>query len=1115
MLISTDSREPTEGTGAGCARCGFESPDGLSYCGCCGAPLDVVCPACGTRNPPRFRFCGGCGVALEPVSPHVAGRLPAEPDAERRQLTVMFCDLVGSTRLSLDLDPEELHQLVRGYQEVCGRAIERFDGHIAQYLGDGVLAYFGYPVALENEAERAVRAGLGVTAEVRRLGERWRHRTGEDLAVRVGIHTGLVVVGEVGSGARRENLALGGTPNIAARLQTVAEPNTVVISAVTHRLVSRSFDTTDLGPRSLRGVPGIGSVYRVNAVHDDQRAGRRTELIGRESELAALTDAWDGVLSGRGLAVTLTGDAGIGKSHLIDAFLTTLAGTSHIIVECRCLTYYRNTAFHPIINWLEAETGLKSGRTSEQALLSLETLLDRDGLPVREALPAFAGLLGIPFETSDGAPAPEALKERTRAWIIQMLMKSAESCPVVLLVEDIHWADPSTLELLDQFAAMIGDRRLLALFTTRPEFAPSWDGQTGTAAISLERLSPGDTERIVRAVAGKAVPAEVMRQIVLRTDGVPLFVEELSKTVLQSGLLVEHADRYELVGPLPPLAIPATLQDSLEARLDRLASVKEIAQVGAAIGREFPYDVLMAVAAIDEAVLRDALNRLVDAELIHEVESGGNATYAFKHALIQEAAYESLLRSTRQRYHMRIADVLVNRFAELAATEPETIALHYAAAGLPELSAPYWRDAGVRAMRSWANLEAVAHLRRGLEQLVLAKPSPDHTRLEFEMQAALGTALIATEGYTSVDVRNAYEQARSLCLELNEPARLAAVTVGLFAYHIVRLDLGEAGRLADELTELAATTGSEQISLIANAAQGSVHLNRGNLPVARRHFDDAIATYDPERHASLHLSFGHDLGVVSHAYLGAVHWFAGYPIQSRRSGEAAVELARRIGHPHSLALALAFLGAQHLWRRDNEAVTAVAEELLSLASEQRFKHWQADALLMQACLLSENGKPDAAVERIEHAASLFRDRGSGADPQYDLRMARVYSRIGRIDDALSILDRVVHHSGVMAAFRWQSEFCHLMAQVLASIDGRHAEAESWLRQSIADARRQSARSPELRAATSLGRILIATGRHSEAHDLLRPVYETFTEGHELPDLRDAAALLEQLAAANA
>jgi tetratricopeptide (TPR) repeat protein len=415
-------------------------------------------------------------------------------------------------------------------------------------------------------------------------------------------------------------------------------------------------------------------------------------------------------------------------------------------------------------------------------------------------------------------------------------------------------------------------------------------------------------------------------------------------------------------------------------------------------------------------------------------------------------------------------------------------------------------------MRNWANQEAVSHLRRGLEQLQLASPTPELKRVELELNGALGTALIATEGYTSVHVRNAYERAREICLELNDPIRLATLTVGLFAYHIVRLDLEDAGALADALSALAAETNSEQISLLADAAQGSVHLNLGNLERAHRHFDAAIQTYDPDRHASLHLSFGHDLGVISHAYLGAVHWFAGYPIRSRESGEAAVALARRVKHPHSLAFALAFLGAQHLWRREMESCMPVAEELLALATERRFRHWQADALLMQACILADHGKAEAALERLEHAASLFRHRGTGADPQYDLRMARVFDRVGRKEDALRILESVTGNAGVVRAFRWQSEFCHLMAQVLATMDGRRGDAESWLRRSLEDARQKGAMSAELRAATSLAVLLVQTGRHGEADAVLRPIYETFTEGHELPDLRDAAGLLDRIEA---
>jgi class 3 adenylate cyclase/tetratricopeptide (TPR) repeat protein len=1108
--ISTDREESTVPTGQSCSRCGFDSPAGMAFCGSCGAPHDRPCSVCGTRNPPRFRFCGGCGAPLETVVHGAVGGVEVEPEAERRQLTVMFCDLVGSTRLSLDLDPEELRELLRGYQAACARAIERFDGHIAQYLGDGVLVYFGYPVALENEAERAVRAGLSVAEEVHRLGAKWRHRTGETLAVRIGIHTGLVVVGEVGSGAKRENLALGGTPNIAARLQSIAEPNTVVISAVTHRLVSRSFATTDLGPRTLRGVSGIGAIYRVDGIQDEVRSGRRTELVGRERELAALAEMWDDVRDGRGRTVILVGDAGIGKSHLVDGFLDTLADVSHIVIECRCLPYYHNTALHPFVDRLESEIGLRAGKSPEQALHSLEKLLERDGLPVREAMPAFAALLGLPYEMPDPAPSPEAFKDRIHAWLLQLLLHTAETCPVVFLVEDVHWADPSTIELITRFRSRIDATRVLALFTARTGFRSEWSEHGDVVRVDLGRLSAADTERIVHGVAGKPLPAEVLRQIVMRTDGVPLFVEELSKTVLQTGLLVERPDRYVLEGPLPPLAIPATLQDSLEARLDRLAAVKEIAQLGATLGREFAYDLLHAVSGIDEQTLHHGLQRLVDAELILEVESGDSPAYAFRHALLQEAAYQSLLRSTRQRYHARIAEVLVREFPELTQSEPETVALHYAAAGLPHLSAPRWLEAGKRAMRAWANQEAVSHLRNGLAQLELMEPSVDRAGLELELQATLGPALIATEGYTSAAVRSAYERALAICQDSGEVERLATIVVGLFAYHIVRLDLNEAGALADELTELAGRTGSEEMQLLADGAKGSVLLNLGALKQAEHYFERAITAYDPQRHSSLLLSFGHDVGVVSHSYLGAVHWFAGFPIRSRRSGEAAVELARSVGHPHSLAFALAFHGAQNLWRREWDVILDIANELLALSTEWRFRHWQADALTLQACVLAEHDKADAALERLHHAASLFQDRGTGADPQYDLRMALVYNLIGRQENALHILEQVVGEDWGTRAFRWRSEFCLLLAHVLQTIDGRESEAEVWLRRSVEDAHGLGARSPELRAATSLARLLGRRGNVDEAIGLLRPVYETFTEGHDLPDLREAADLMASL-----
>jgi class 3 adenylate cyclase/predicted ATPase len=1102
-----------------CARCGFGNPPGMSFCGSCGAPLAAICPTCGTSNPQRFRFCGGCGATI--VRSQATASKPAHEvaaairEAERRQLTVMFCDLVGSTALSLKIDPEELREILRSYQAVCADSIERFGGYIAQYLGDGVLVYFGYPVALENEAERAVRAGLRVLEEMGRLNAALRNRTGDEMAIRIGIHTGLVVVDEVGGGARRENLALGGTPNIAARLQGLAQPDTIVISAVTQRLVARHFNCEDLGPAQLRGVTGIGSAWRVVGERIRPRGGRRTRLVGRDAELGVLLERWQHVLEGSGQQVLITGDAGIGKSHLVDDFLDRVKSTTHVVLECRCQAYYQSTALFPIIDFIERDLGFAPGQGDDNRLNALRAMLERDELPVEEMLPLFASLLELPYSARDETPAgtPEGRRDHTRAALIRFILRAVDTSPVILIIEDLHWADPSTLDLIEQLIPRLRAARIFALFTTRPGFSPSWRREDHTAILDLGRLSHPEAENIVRTVAGKPLPASVVNEIVTRTDGVPLFVEELTKTVLQSGLLEEREDRYVLDGPLPPLAIPATLKDSLEARLDRLAAVKEIAQFGATLGREFSWAILQAVAQLEDATLAAALAQLVDAELIWVDGAPPDATYTFKHALIQETAYESLLRSTRQRYHRRIATVLEREFREIAETEPETLAHHYTRAELPERAVPHWLHAGRRALERSANVEAGAHLRRGLELLRLMPPSEERSWIEIEFQAALGTALISTEGYTSPGVHVAYDRARTLCHEVNDTARIAPVLTGLFAYYIVRRELIPATELAIELNALAETVEDDQIELMASVANGVLEFNRGNLTNGRLALEHSLRLYDPERHAPLVVSFGHDLGVICHSFLSVLLWYQGEVDKGLEASRQAIDLARRIRHAHSLALALAFAGSLRLGLSDNEGAATFAEELLALSTEWGFKHWQGDAVLTQACILACNGQGHAAEERIEAAAVLFRDRGTGADPQYDIRVARALGAAGRLDEGIRLIESDVSDSQTTRVTRWNTEFYLLLAELLANHTEREPETEVWLQRAIEQAKRDGAAFLEMVAAARLAERMAVRGEAEEARALLAPVYARITEGRDSVPLRAAASLLDRLDAA--
>jgi class 3 adenylate cyclase len=623
---------------------------------------------------------------------------PRAPEAERRQLTVLFCDLVDSTVLASQLDPEEWREVVRAYQETCATVIARYEGHIAQYLGDGLLVYFGYPQAHEDDAQRAVRTGWGIIEAVGPLKRRLAQDKGIPLAVRIGIDTGLVVVGEIGSGGRPEQLALGETPNVAARLQGLAAPDTVVISAATHRLVQGYFTVEPLGPQPLKGVAAPVPVYRIletsTALSRLDVAGVTglTPLVGRESEVALLLERWEQSQAGQGQVVLLSGEAGIGKSRLVEVLRQRVVSAGSPRIMLRCSPYHTQSALYPVIQHLHRVLDWRRDETPAATLDTLERLLQASGLAPGVAVPLLAALLSVPIAEGRYPPlglTPQQQRQRTLDTLTTWLLAEAERQPVLVVWEDLHWADPSTLELLGLLIDQVPTARMLTFVTYRPEFRPPWAPRSHLTQLTVGRLSPPQVETMVRQLTGdKSLPAGVLAQVVAKTDGVPLFVEELVKMLLESGLVREEGDRYGLTGPLTPLAIPATLQDSLMARLDRLSTARTVAQLGSVLGREFPYALVRAVAPLDEATVQRGLAQLVEAELLYQRGRPPQARYVFKHVLIQETAYQSLLKSTRQQAHQRTAQVLAAQFPELVETQPELLAYHYTEAGLGAQALP-------------------------------------------------------------------------------------------------------------------------------------------------------------------------------------------------------------------------------------------------------------------------------------------------------------------------------------------------------------------------------------------------------------------------------------------
>jgi class 3 adenylate cyclase/predicted ATPase len=1105
-----------------CPRCQQDVPPDAQFCPACGARLAPVCAQCGTTNAPGHKFCKQCGQSLVTFPQESIGEPREAPaaEAERRQISVMFCDLVGATALSERLDPEDMREIVRTYQEVCGEVIGRFEGHVAQYLGDGVLVYFGHPVAHEDDAQRAVRSGLGIVWGLEKLNARLSSERDLRLAVRVGIHTGLVVVGQMGGGGKYEQLALGETPNLAARLQVLAEPDTVVISEATHRLTHGFFACRDLGMHTLKGVSVPMRAYRVLGEGPAQSrlevtaATGLTPLVGREQEVGLLLGRWEQVQDGLGQAVLLTGEAGIGKSRLVEVLKEHVTQTPHARWECRCSPYYRDSALHPVIDLYQRALRLTREESSEGKLAKIERGLAEYGLATHEAIMLWASLLSVPLPDRYPALAltPQRQKQKTLEAILALLLALAARQPLLLVVEDLHWVDPSTLELLTLILDQVPTSSVMALFTCRPDFDPPWALRAHLTPLTVTRLTRKQTELLVaRVAAAKVLPLEVLEQIVAKTDGVPLFVEELTKMVLESGLLRERDGRYELTGPLPALAIPATLQDSLMARLDRLATVKDVAQLGATLGRSFSYELLRAVSPMEEPTLQKTLRRLVEAELLYQRGIPPQATFIFKHALIQEAAYQSLLKSRRQQFHQRIAQVLLEHFPETPETQPELLAHHYTEAGLLEDAIRYWQRAGERAFKRGANAEAIAHLNKGLAMLNDLPDGPERVGREFDLQAARGAVLMTTKGYAAPEVEQTYLRSLELARQTGNPSQLFAAEWGLFWFSMLRAEVRNCRPVGEELVRMAENAGDPGLLVQAHNSRGQNLYYLGDLPAARHHLERAIAICDAREHRAHDIRRGQLTKVIANReHAALVLWCLGYPAQALERSRQALALAQTEAQPLGRAYALGFATQLHQLRHEGPAAQVQAEAMMALSREHGLTFWLAMATFRLGAAFALQGRLEDGIAKMREGLDAWRATGAELERPYRLAvLAQAYRRLGQAEAARGVLEEAFTAVNATGEAVWEAELHRLKAEsLLAQAD--EDEAEASLLQAIVVARGQQAKSLELRSATSLGRLWQQQGKPEDARRIVSAVYGWFTEGLDTKDLQEAKALLDQL-----
>ena len=1041
------------------------------------------------------------------------------PEAERRQLTVLFCDLVGSTALAVKLDPEDMREVIRAFQDSCAAVVTQMGGHVARFMGDGLLVYFGYPQAHEDDAERAVRAGLDLVAKVGQL----PLPTEEPLQARVGIATGVVVVGDtIGEKSAQEHAVVGETPNLAGRLQSVAAPNSTMIAATTLRLLGDVFVCEQLGPFELKGLSEPVMAWRVlgERVAESRFAAihpkNLTRFVGRQHELHQLYGLWRRVEGGKGQVALLCGEAGIGKSRISKTLLNRIADDANVTIRLQCSPYHNNTPFYPIITQHEHAAHFQPLDPPKVKFEKLEALLSQIGSEIVVDAPLYAALLSIP--TNGRYPAldltPRRQKDLTIEALTRQVLTLARTKSVLFVIEDAHWIDPSTLEATNRFIEAIRTAPVFLLITFRPEFFPPWLDQPHVTMIQIDRLGRDKATAMIRNLAGgKEMPTEVLEAIVSKTDGVPLFIEELTKMVLESGLLRDAGDHYITVGPLPHLAIPTTLHDSLMARLDRLSTVKEVAQISAGIGREFTYRLLAAVAAISGTALQLALEQLTRAGLIFCRGEPPDATYIFKHALLQDAAYASMLRGRRQQLHRRIAAALEDQFIELAEAQPQLMAHHLAQAGLTERAINYLQKAGQRANESSAHAEAIGHLKLALELLQSLPEGPEHKRKALELQVMLAQAMIAGRGYAAPETRQVLLQAKSLTDEHTEVSQKFTILYGIWASYYVAGEVPTQQKAALEFLTEAERHDDTAARCLSHRTLGTTYVQMGEFATGRQHLERAWELYDPEHHSQSKYLYGQDIGATALSYLCWALWHLGYIDQAAAVAAEATKRAEELSHPFTLAYTICHArGMMDIFRRCPEDMSSYANTVISICTEHDFPFWAAGGRILDGWAVACQGKPDEGIEKLEEGLAAWRKTGARLWlPIFLAVKAEAHAKAGRSDTALNIIEEALAIADETGECWAIAEVLRIKASLLQAARRTAAdEIEKLLVKSLETGQRQQALSWQLRTACDLSRLWQEQGRSQEALKLLQSTYGQFTEGFGTADLIHAEALLESL-----
>jgi class 3 adenylate cyclase/tetratricopeptide (TPR) repeat protein len=1076
-----------------CSKCGTDNVAGSRFCNQCATPLTKRCTKCTSENAPEAIFCAHCAAPLDaaaPIRPH-------DPlTGERRHLTVLFCDLVNSTSIAAQLDPEEWREIVGEYHRAAAQAIERFGGHVAQYLGDGVMAFFGYPEAHDNDAERAARAGLAILDAITKLNEDPTH---PKLAARIGIDSGAVVVG---AGAGKDTDVFGDTPNIAARVQAAAEPGSVVITDAVHRLVSGLFVVEDRGAQALKGIERPVQLYRVirpsgaRGRLEATAAGRGlTPFVGREDELHLLMNRWERALDGEGQVALIIGEAGIGKSRLTQRFHEQLAGTPHTWVETAAGAFFQNTPFYAVTEMLREFLAWRGDEPAGEQLAQLETRLELVGLKPAEALPLIAPLLNLPLSAKYPPQplSPEQQRRRLLATLVEWALGAARVQPTVIAIEDLHWVDPSTLELLQLLVEQGATARLLLLYTARPEFRAQWPSRAHHTQITLNRLTSRNVRTMVEEVAAKkALSEETIATVIERTSGVPLFIEELTRAVLESGN-----------AKLTEREIPVTLHDSLMARVDRLGPAKEVLQLGAVIGNEFSYELLHAVHPIVEEDLQHALRSLADAELLYVRGIAPEATYLFKHALIRDAAYEALLKSRRKDLHRLVAGVIDEKFSALKEAHPEVLARHWTEAGETEPAIAEWSRAGEAARARNAFSEALESYQQAVALTDLLPESPGRDLRELELRQSAAQMLYVTRGYAAPETSDAIERAVTLAERSGNLTQLVTWAMRRWLAPYNTGDLPIAGALANQALALALREGSPRNIGMAHAVQTLTRHNRGDLAGSEEHYTAGLTFFDDPGFRQVPGAASWTFGVASHNA-----WLLGRSDVARER-MASIMSAVNGNNPYDQAISEICAAGLRRYLKEYERAEALASRALELSEKNQFPPEAAFSRCALGQARAQLGRAPEGIALIRLGLAHLIEVGLRLTvPTYTASLAEALEQEGAIVEALATVEQALEANPDQLVHR--PEALRLRGELRLK-QGQTELAEVDFREAIALAQKMSAKAWELRATTSLARLLNAHGKRDEARSMLTEIYGWFTEGFDTADLKDAKALLDELA----